>query len=57
MLVPSNNVDQMLKDHDRQIQEAARRARMEKTRVGNVQPQGVQIAPNPMYVSSRGGAR
>ncbi|XP_071692936.1 probable serine/threonine-protein kinase At1g54610 [Rutidosis leptorrhynchoides] len=29
----SSNVDQMLKDHDRHIQEAARRARLEKTRV------------------------
>lgn len=44
----------MLKDHDRQIQEAARRARIDKTRVGNVRPQGVQITDNRMYVSSRG---
>ncbi|KAK1388883.1 putative serine/threonine-protein kinase [Heracleum sosnowskyi] len=54
LLVPSNNVDQMLKDHDRQIQEAARRARIEKARVGNIQPQGLQVTPNPMYVGNRG---
>lgn len=51
MLVPSNNVDQMLKDHDRQIQEAARRARIEKARVGIIEP---QVTPNPMYVGNRG---
>ncbi|XP_057507087.1 probable serine/threonine-protein kinase At1g54610 isoform X1 [Actinidia eriantha] len=34
LLVPSNNMDQMLKEHDRQIQEAARRARLEKARLG-----------------------
>ncbi|KAL8126779.1 hypothetical protein AgCh_013897 [Apium graveolens] len=54
LLVSSNNVDQMLKDHDRQIQEAARRARIEKTRVSNVQRQGLQITPNPMYVANHG---
>uniref|UniRef100_A0A164W7G2 Protein kinase domain-containing protein n=1 Tax=Daucus carota subsp. sativus TaxID=79200 RepID=A0A164W7G2_DAUCS len=51
LLVPSNNVDQMLKDHDRQIQEAARRARIEKARVGIIEP---QVTPNPMYVGNRG---
>ncbi|XP_059663162.1 probable serine/threonine-protein kinase At1g54610 isoform X2 [Cornus florida] len=53
LLVPSNNVDQMLKEHDRRIQEAARRARLEKTKPGKFQPQGMQIA-NQMYISSRG---
>ncbi|XP_015056283.1 probable serine/threonine-protein kinase At1g54610 [Solanum pennellii] len=34
LLVASNKVDQMLKDRDRHIQEAARRARLEKARAG-----------------------
>ncbi|KAL7219247.1 hypothetical protein ACSBR2_012349 [Camellia fascicularis] len=34
LLVPSNNMEQMLKEHDRRIQEAARRARLEKARLG-----------------------
>lgn len=33
ILGPSNNVDQMLKEHDRQIQEAARRARSDKIKL------------------------
>ncbi|GFZ05660.1 protein kinase superfamily protein [Actinidia rufa] len=54
LLVPSNNTDQMLKEHDRQIQEAARRARLEKARLGKVQAPGMPITANPVYVSSRG---
>ncbi|KAL5571168.1 hypothetical protein UlMin_020765 [Ulmus minor] len=34
LLVSSNNVDQMLKEHDRRIQEFARRTRQDKTRPG-----------------------
>uniref|UniRef100_A0A6N2NM79 Protein kinase domain-containing protein n=1 Tax=Salix viminalis TaxID=40686 RepID=A0A6N2NM79_SALVM len=34
LIVPSGNMDQMLKDHDRQIQEAVRRARLDKARDG-----------------------
>lgn len=53
LLVPSNNVDQMLKEHDRQIQEAARRARLDRARL---QAQGLHgTTANPIYVSSRGG--
>nr|TKR86202.1 putative serine/threonine-protein kinase [Populus alba] len=33
LIVPSGNVDQMLKDHDRQIQEAVRRARLDKEKI------------------------
>ncbi|PWA77104.1 serine/threonine/dual specificity protein kinase, catalytic domain-containing protein [Artemisia annua] len=40
----SSNMDQMLKDHDRHIQEAARRARLEKTRLSEVQAEGAQGA-------------
>lgn len=54
LLVPSNNMDQMLKEHDRHIQEAARRARLEKTRLGKGQNEGTQISVNSLYVSSRG---
>ncbi|KAM1101249.1 hypothetical protein ACFX13_007754 [Malus domestica] len=32
LLVPSGNVDQMLKDHDLQVQEAVRRARLDKAK-------------------------
>ncbi|MCE2055211.1 Cyclin-dependent kinase 12 [Datura stramonium] len=41
LLLASNKVDQMLKDRDRHIQEAARRARFEKTRAGQSQAQGM----------------
>ncbi|KAF7822981.1 putative serine/threonine-protein kinase [Senna tora] len=32
LLIPSNNMDQMLKEHDQKIQEYSRRARMDKSR-------------------------
>ncbi|KAM3343518.1 putative serine/threonine-protein kinase [Capsicum galapagoense] len=41
LLVASNKVDQMLKDRDRRIQEAARRARLEKTRACQAQAPGM----------------
>ncbi|XP_055807272.1 probable serine/threonine-protein kinase At1g54610 [Solanum dulcamara] len=41
LLVASSKLDQMLKDRDRHIQEAARRARLEKARAGQAQAQGV----------------
>ncbi|XP_052178128.1 probable serine/threonine-protein kinase At1g54610 [Diospyros lotus] len=57
LLVPSNNMDQMLKEHDRQIQENVRRARLEKARMGRLQPQGMQMTVNPMmHVVSSNGA-
>ncbi|KAJ9562901.1 hypothetical protein OSB04_008061 [Centaurea solstitialis] len=46
----SSNVDQMLKDHDRHIQEAARRSRLEKTRLTKAE---AEMTSNPMYMSSR----
>ncbi|KAI3499097.1 hypothetical protein L1887_34890 [Cichorium endivia] len=49
----SSNVDQMLKDHDRHIQEAARRARLDKTRITTSQVQSTQMMGNPIYMSSR----
>ncbi|GAB2274788.1 hypothetical protein Dimus_009562 [Dionaea muscipula] len=39
LLVPSSNVDQMLRQHDRQLQEAARRARFDKSWRCKVQAQ------------------
>ncbi|PON49673.1 Serine/threonine protein kinase [Parasponia andersonii] len=38
LFVSSNNVDQMLKEHDRRIQEYARRNRLDKTRPGTQGP-------------------
>ncbi|KAJ0428306.1 putative protein-serine/threonine kinase CMGC-CDK-CRK7-CDK9 family [Helianthus annuus] len=46
----SSNVDQMLKDHDRHIQQAARRARLERTRLSEVE---AEMARNTVYPSSR----
>ncbi|KAK9078760.1 hypothetical protein SSX86_002818 [Deinandra increscens subsp. villosa] len=45
----ASNVDQMLQDRDHHIQEAARRARLDKTRLAQLQ--------NPIYTSSRGQPR
>uniref|UniRef100_A0A2P2M000 Serine/threonine-protein kinase n=1 Tax=Rhizophora mucronata TaxID=61149 RepID=A0A2P2M000_RHIMU len=53
LLVPSGNVDQVLKDHDRQVQEAVRRARLDKAKVRKVQAEGNQIATNSLFVSGR----
>lgn len=53
LLVPSGNMDQMLKDHDRQIQEAVRRARMDRAKVRKVQIEGNQISTNSIFVSGR----
>ncbi|XWS63420.1 hypothetical protein CRYUN_Cryun06bG0095600 [Craigia yunnanensis] len=39
LLAPSDNVDQMLKEHDRKIQEFARRARLDKIKLGKLQAQ------------------
>ncbi|XP_070037501.1 probable serine/threonine-protein kinase At1g54610 [Nicotiana tomentosiformis] len=54
LLVQPNKVDQMLKEHDRRIQEAARRARLEKARAGKGQAQGMQRTNNSIYVTSVG---
>lgn len=63
LLRPSGNVDQMLKDHDRQIQEVFRRSRMDKYRGRRAQgePNHAGIKPLdlgvvPIYPSSRGSA-
>ncbi|KAE8678088.1 Cyclin-dependent kinase C-1 [Hibiscus syriacus] len=53
LLVPSGNMDQMLKDHDRQIQEAVRRARLDKTKVGRNQLEGNQMSTKSLFVSGR----
>ncbi|XWS52067.1 hypothetical protein CRYUN_Cryun11dG0035500 [Craigia yunnanensis] len=49
----SGNMDQMLKDHDRQIQEAVRRARLDKAKMRKVQLEGNQISTNSLFVSGR----
>ncbi|KAI4333663.1 hypothetical protein L6164_018443 [Bauhinia variegata] len=53
LLVPSSNMDQMLKDHDRQIQEAVRRARLDKAKMRRLQAEGSQITTNSLFVSGR----
>ncbi|XP_054812321.1 probable serine/threonine-protein kinase At1g54610 [Prosopis cineraria] len=53
LLVPSSNTDQMLKDHDRQVQEAVRRARLDKAKMRRLQAEGNQITTNSLFVSGR----
>ncbi|KAH6795690.1 hypothetical protein C2S51_036676 [Perilla frutescens var. frutescens] len=54
LLVPSGKVDQALKDHDRQIQEAVRRARLDKERMRKLQQvEGKQVSMNTLFVSGR----
>ncbi|XP_077226650.1 protein kinase superfamily protein [Tasmannia lanceolata] len=47
LIRPSGNIDQMLKDHDRQIQEVVRRARLDKAKIRKIQAEGYQIKPKP----------
>ncbi|OVA07759.1 Protein kinase domain [Macleaya cordata] len=57
LLVPSGNMDQMLKDHDRQIQEVVRRARIDKEKVRKVHQGGEgnhQMPTHPILASNRG---
>ncbi|XP_023552103.1 probable serine/threonine-protein kinase At1g54610 [Cucurbita pepo subsp. pepo] len=51
LLVPSSNMDQMFKDHDRHIQEAVRRARLDKAKARKVQADGKQMSTNSLFVS------
>ncbi|KAL6202062.1 hypothetical protein ACLB2K_025773 [Fragaria x ananassa] len=53
LLVPSGNMDQMLKDHDLQVQEAVRRARIDKAKVRKYQAESNQISTNSLFVSGR----
>lgn len=53
LLVPSSNMDQMLKDHDRHVQEAVRRARLDKAKVRKAQVEGDRISNNSLFVSGR----
>ncbi|XP_010545831.1 PREDICTED: probable serine/threonine-protein kinase At1g54610 [Tarenaya hassleriana] len=54
LVVPSGNMDQMLKEHDRHVQEAVRRARIDKARVRKVQADETsQVPTNPLSVSGR----
>lgn len=53
LLVPSGKVDQVLKDHDRQIQEAVRRARLDKERMRKMQVDKNQLSMNSLFVSGR----
>lgn len=53
LMVPSGKVDQMLKDNDRQIQEAVRRARLDKARMKKLQADRNQLSTNSLFVSGR----
>ncbi|KAL6196515.1 hypothetical protein ACLB2K_032130 [Fragaria x ananassa] len=53
LLVPSGNMDQMLKDHDFQVQEAVRQARIDKAKVRKYQAESNQISTNSLFVSGR----
>ncbi|KAI3457241.1 hypothetical protein Pfo_013904 [Paulownia fortunei] len=53
ILAPANNIEQVLKEHDRRIQEAARRIRHEKTKGGRVRPQEMHLTSNQVYVSNQ----
>ncbi|KAL2476348.1 Protein kinase superfamily protein [Abeliophyllum distichum] len=44
VLVPSGKADEILKDRDRQIQEAARRGRVDKARLRKLQVEGNQLS-------------
>ncbi|XP_010535099.1 PREDICTED: probable serine/threonine-protein kinase At1g54610 [Tarenaya hassleriana] len=52
LVVPSGNMEQMLKDHDRHIQEAVRRARIDKARVRRLQADETMPA-DPLFTSGR----
>ncbi|XP_010260205.1 PREDICTED: probable serine/threonine-protein kinase At1g54610 isoform X2 [Nelumbo nucifera] len=51
LLLPSDNVDQMLKDHDRQLQEVVRRKKLDKAKLRKLQAAGNPIFGNPMSTS------
>lgn len=53
LLAPSNNIEQVLKEHDRRIQEAARRMRSEKMRAGRVRPHEMHVPSHQAYVSNK----
>ncbi|KAL3636882.1 hypothetical protein CASFOL_019181 [Castilleja foliolosa] len=53
MLVPSGKMDQMLKDHDRQVQEAVRRARLDKERMRKLEVEKGHLSMNSLFVSGR----
>lgn len=53
LLVPSGKMDQVLKDHDRHIQEAVRRARLDKAKAKKIQVEGNKLSSNSLFVSGR----
>ena len=53
LLVPSGKVDQMLKDHDRQVQEAVRRARLDKAKLRKAQAEANPLSTNSVFVTGR----
>ncbi|KAK8561497.1 hypothetical protein V6N12_048567 [Hibiscus sabdariffa] len=53
LLAPSENADQLLKEHNHKIQEFARRSRLDKTKPGKLQAQGKQVPENSFFVTAR----
>ncbi|CAI9088664.1 OLC1v1023064C2 [Oldenlandia corymbosa var. corymbosa] len=53
LVVPTGKMDQMMKDHDRQVQEAVRRARTDKARMRKAQVEGNHFSINSLFVSGR----
>ncbi|KAL3821465.1 hypothetical protein ACJIZ3_007370 [Penstemon smallii] len=53
ILVPSHNIEQVLKEHDHRIHEVARRLRHEKKKGGRLWPQGMHLKSNPVSISSQ----
>ncbi|KAM7498697.1 hypothetical protein LguiA_023111 [Lonicera macranthoides] len=52
LLAPSGKVDQILKDHDRQIQEATRRVRLGKAKMRKLQVEGNPLSTNSSWLIS-----
>ena len=53
LVVPTGKMDQMMKDHDRQVQEAVRRARLDKAKLRKAQVEGNQLSINSLFVAGR----
>ncbi|KAH9609209.1 hypothetical protein KSS87_002245 [Heliosperma pusillum] len=53
LIVPSGNTDQMMKEHDRHIQDAVRRARIDKARIRKMQGELNQVPATSLFVSGR----
>lgn len=53
LMAPSGNMEQMLKEHDRHIQEAVRRARIDKARIRKMPVEANQLSTTSLFVTGR----